>query len=104
MVISQKILMTLPVVTKSDQTIGRIIGFELDSDSQSILNYKVKPNVLSRGLLDGDLIINRGQVVDITEEKFIIDDNFVADKSKEIAIAKKSAKKESPAIAVKEGD
>ena len=82
MKISSEKLTGLIVETQSVQKIGRVESFNIDIDSQSILEYKIKPSNLVEGLIKGDLIISRGQVIDITDKKMIVDDNAVKQKSK----------------------
>lgn len=79
---SQK-LTGLLVETQSGQKLGKIEIFNIDIDSQSIIEYKIKPSNLVQGLVRGELIISRGQVIDITEQKMIVDDNVVSEKTED---------------------
>lgn len=80
MTISHKNLIGLPVQTKSGLLLGKIRGFEIESDGQNILCYIVK----SRNLIDklltekvGEIIISRNQVVSLDEKKMVVDDASV---------------------------
>ena len=69
-------LIGLPVVTESGQELGQLKSFNIDPDTQSILEYEIKPNSLIKGLIEGDLIIPRGQIVDISLKQITVQDNF----------------------------
>ncbi|HBV57995.1 MAG TPA: hypothetical protein DEB73_01900 [Candidatus Magasanikbacteria bacterium] len=68
-------LKNLPVFTQSGIKLGQIFDIEIDLDSQSILRYVVKRGIVSRETL----LIHRGQVVVITDEKIIVEDAVVKD-------------------------
>ena len=59
----------LPVFTQSGVKLGQITDIEIDLDSQSILRYVVKRGIVSRDTL----LIHRGQVISITDEKMTVD-------------------------------
>jgi len=77
MKISSEKLTGLIVETQSGQKVGKVEGFNVDTESQSILEYVVKPSNLVAGLIKGELVVARGQVVDITDKKIVVDDNLV---------------------------
>ena len=95
MLINQKSLIKLPVVTESGRALGQVMDFNIDTDSQSILSYQVKPPRLVEGLLKGSLEINRGQVVDITAKHLIVEDNVVKSDLSLIGQLRKAAAKQS---------
>ena len=66
-------LISLSVETQSGQVLGKVSSFNLETESQSVLEYIVKPNNLVKDLVTKDLIISRGQVIDITTRKIIVD-------------------------------
>lgn len=76
MKISNRQLINLPAVTQSGQDLGIVEDFNIDIESQSVLEYKVKPSSLVRELITGDLVIPRGQIVDITKSNLIVKDSF----------------------------
>lgn len=80
MLIKNENLIDLPVETKNGEPLGRISSFEIDIDSQSILNYRIKPSGLIKELLKEELIINRGQVLSISKEKMVVEDNVAREK------------------------
>jgi len=81
MKINNQQLIGIPVVTQSGNKLGDVEGFNVDIESQSILEYKIRPSNLVKELMVGDFIIPRGQVVDITPKKIIVGDNFSKSKS-----------------------
>ena len=76
MLISCRKLLNNNVITESGKQIGHVVEFNIDIDSQSILNYIVKPDNFLADLFQDDLIINRGQVIEISDQKIIVENNF----------------------------
>lgn len=70
----------LPVETKSGKNLGKVEKFSIETESQSILDYQIKPSNLVAGLIQNNLLISRGQVLDITAKKMVVDDNLVLEK------------------------
>ena len=68
-------LLKLPVYTRSGTRLGKLIGFEFEADSQVIVRYRVRPKGLSARILRSPLLISREQVLSISEEKMVVDDN-----------------------------
>lgn len=66
-------LKNLPVFTRSGIKLGQIADIEIDLDSQSIIRYVVRRGIVSRGIL----LIHRGQVISITNEKMTVEDAVV---------------------------
>ncbi|MDD5290456.1 MAG: hypothetical protein PHT40_04695 [Patescibacteria group bacterium] len=83
MKITSKKLFGLSVETKSGTILGRLDGFAMDTDFQSISEYYIKPEGLVGGLVKNKLIISRGQVLDISAQKMVVDDNYAAGAEKE---------------------
>jgi sporulation protein YlmC with PRC-barrel domain len=73
--LTEKEIKNLPVESKNGTKIGRLIGFEIEPDSQTIINYLVKPKQVVKGIFEGNLIVNREQVIEISKYKMIIDDS-----------------------------
>lgn len=82
MLISDTKLIGMPVETEDKTLVGKIIGLEIEIDSQSILNYRIKPTGVINSLLKNDLIITRGQVLSITAKKMIIASGALKDKKR----------------------
>lgn len=83
--LKKKDLLNLPVYTQSGQHLGRISDFEFEPGTQAIVKYYVKSGGLIKELLQDELLINREQVVSITQDKMTVDDSLVP-----ISDAKKS--------------
>lgn len=81
MLIFSQDLIGLPVFTKLEQELGKISGFDVDIDTQSIIKYYVKKHSILADLLGAkDLIINQSQVVLITAEKMVVDNTVIESK------------------------
>jgi uncharacterized protein YrrD len=78
-ILSRK-LNNLPVETKAGEVLGKINGFAVDTDVQSVLEYYIKPAGMVAGLVKNKLIISRGQIIEITAKKMVVDDNVVKEK------------------------
>lgn len=70
---SLKELKRLSVETKSGIVLGKIVDFLLESDGGVIYQYKVKGSFFSTK----EFLVNREQIIEITEEKMIVYDAVV---------------------------
>jgi sporulation protein YlmC with PRC-barrel domain len=86
MQLNEKELLGLLVETKSGQSLGNISGFEIETDTQQIIKYFVKTNSFIKNFLVPELIVDYRQVISITKEKMVVDDNV----KKETAFVKKT--------------
>ena len=68
-------LIDLPVYTRSNQHLGKVVDFGLDSSTHMISQYYVRSTDLIRGLLTKELIISQSQVVSLTNKKMIVEDS-----------------------------
>lgn len=79
--LSSKQLQHLTVKTQSNVFLGYIIGFEMDTIEQKIINYYVKKGVFANPLLQqlttADHIIHQSQVLSITSERMLVEDAAV---------------------------
>ena len=71
MLIAVKQFLGLPVVTKSGQKLGRVVNCLIETESQNLSQYEVKPSLLTRQ----SLLINRNQVIIIEKDKIIVEDS-----------------------------
>ena len=78
--LNKKYLINLPVFTQSEQTLGKICDFELDSETQKIIKYHVKSEKLIKELLAKELIISSEQVISIDKEKMVVEDSVTKEK------------------------
>lgn len=74
--LSSKDLINLPVYTQSDKYLGKVLSFEMDAETQSIIKYYVKAGNLAADLLgeSKELIVFQNQVISLTEEKMVVED------------------------------
>src|SRR3989339_781984 len=79
MLLSLKQLIGLPVYTKSGELLGDLDELEIDTDGQMVTNYLVGNKNVIKNLWSDKLTVHRSQILDITEEKIIVDD-LVAEK------------------------
>lgn len=91
MLISQKQLLHLPVETKSGEFLGKICSWDMDTENQFVVKYYLKKTNLIQELLtrDQEYIIPSQEVVTITKEKMIVEDNLA--NLKEISFKEKKA-------------
>ncbi len=80
MLIDLKQLKKIKVETQSGQYLGKVIDFELETDNGSIEKYYVKSNLPVVGLFEGELLINKKQIISFDNEKMIVEDNAVKEK------------------------
>ena len=73
-------LIDLPVYTRSNQHLGKVVDFELDSVTHTISQYHVRSTDLISGLLTKELLINQSQVVSLNNQKMVVEDNVAQDK------------------------
>lgn len=64
----------LPVRTESGKSLGLVVDVLIETDTQSVVAYHVKPSRLLPDVLVAPLVIHRTQVIHITEESVIVDD------------------------------
>ena len=67
-------LINLSVYTQSGQHLGRIDSFDVDIDTHTVTHYYVKTGLI-KGLWYQQLIIAQSQVITITKDKMIVEDN-----------------------------
>lgn len=98
MSLSSKDLINLPVYTQSDKYLGKVLSFEIDADTQTVIKYYVRAGSLAAELLgeSKELIISQNQVISLTEEKMVVEDLVGMDLAEE----KKQASKNKEAVPV----
>lgn len=77
--VHHKELINLSVETKSGDYLGKISNLEIDLDSQSIISYDVKETNILKGALKNKLLISRNQVISISKERMIVNDNVLTE-------------------------
>ena len=81
MFIKAKKIINNKVVTQSGQLLGRVVDFEIDTSNQSIIKYYTHEDLL--GFLKEPLIIDSNQVVEIKDNKIIVEDSVIPQKISE---------------------
>jgi len=71
MLIKAKKVIGSKVTTKSGQSLGKVVDFEVDTSSQSISKYHV------HSFLKESLIIDINQVIEIREDEIIVEDTLI---------------------------
>lgn len=75
MKIKNKQLLGLPVVTASGQSLGKVCGWELDTDTHQIEKYEVKTSGFIAHPFANILLINNSQIIDISLKRVVVEDN-----------------------------
>lgn len=76
-------LINLPVYTQSSRHLGRIDSFEVDIDTHTITHYHIKTGLI-KGLWHQQLVIATSQVISISKEKMVVEDNVKQEKATEL--------------------
>ncbi|OGY45886.1 MAG: hypothetical protein A2744_00865 [Candidatus Buchananbacteria bacterium RIFCSPHIGHO2_01_FULL_44_11] len=71
-------LINLPVYTQSGQNLGRIVSFDFDIESHLVVNYHVSTGLI-KGLWHQHLLVHRSQVVSISKDRMLVEDNVSKD-------------------------
>lgn len=71
-----------PVFTESGEQVGRLSGLIVDAETHEVIQYAVKKSGTLEIILPKEFLVNRTQVVSISEEKIVIKD---AEVSEEVA-------------------
>ncbi|MBU4421598.1 PRC-barrel domain-containing protein [Candidatus Parcubacteria bacterium] len=99
MILSLKKIIGLKVETKSGRHLGHLRDLDLDTETFEIVKIYVRPSGIVKGLVAGDLIISKSNVISISEEKIIVDDLAEKELTENIQ-GEKIATLESPASAM----
>ena len=66
----------LPVYTQAEMFLGKVVKVEMAPDGQTVQKYIVQGANPLKNLLSGQLVIDVSQVISITTEKIIVEDNW----------------------------
>ncbi|HLD61248.1 MAG TPA: PRC-barrel domain-containing protein [Patescibacteria group bacterium] len=75
MVINLQSLLHLPVFTKSGTNLGKVHDLKIDVDTHAIKQYIVESGLIAKH----HYLIGPAQVIEITEEKIVVDDTITKD-------------------------
>jgi sporulation protein YlmC with PRC-barrel domain len=78
-VISGKKIIGLTVKNESGDILGKVYNFELEVDSQLVLEYHIKGEGLLKKFMTPEIIVHRSQVKSISEEEMIVDDVSISE-------------------------
>lgn len=76
--IKTTLLLNLPVYTTVGFYIGRVVNIEVDPINQSIIFYQVRSKFKLNNLWHKKILISPRQVLKITNQSMIIEDNWQA--------------------------
>lgn len=85
----KKDLIGLPVETRSGMPVGKLIDVEIDQEAHLVANYQVKATRLLPGLFSKSLMVSRQQIVSVSKEKIVVEDNVLKEKAGVFEPAKK---------------
>lgn len=66
----------LPVYTQAGVFLGKVTKVELVPDGQAVQKYIVQSVNPLKNLISGQLVIDVSQVISVTAEKIIVEDNW----------------------------
>ena len=84
--LSNKQILNLPVYTRSEDFLGRIIGFEIDAANHQIVQYHVGSSSSMKNILKNkpDFLISENQVIEVNEEKMTVEDLVIKELEEDI--------------------
>lgn len=63
----------MPVYTEGSVHLGKVAGFEMDSETGKVLTFYVKTGLI-KDLLSHQLTVNFSQIISIDKEKMIVNE------------------------------
>ncbi|MBU0671156.1 MAG: hypothetical protein ABH835_04910 [Patescibacteria group bacterium] len=83
--LTNKQILNLPVYTVSQDFLGRIASFNIDSEDRNITTYHIGVSSFVKKLLSNtpELIISDAQVISVTEEKMTVKDAVIKEEVQE---------------------
>lgn len=73
------------VITDKKRKVGRVVDFTVDDTNYFITKIYIRPT-LSKSLLSGNLIVDRSQVVEVTDKVVVVKDTFLEAREKKRSI------------------
>ena len=64
----------LPVITQQGVHLGHVVSLDIEIETHTITHYHVRTGII-RGLWHQELLIAASQVVSISPEKMVVEDN-----------------------------
>ena len=83
--LNQKQLNNLPVYTRSGAFLGRIADYILDTQTHQIVQYLVGSSSWLKNILSqqAELLVASDQVISLSEEKMVVQDAIIKDRTNE---------------------
>lgn len=92
MLVRARELLNLSVVTRSGAPLGRLVGFEFETESQTILRYEVR-----RSLFGAPFLVSRDQVISIDANQMTVEDAVIpVARDRKLAVGKSGVLPEAP--------
>lgn len=82
MLVSHKKLIGIKVECKNGVELGKLAGFNIDTDNHLIVNYRVKTKISIEKIFDNLLLVSPSQVIEIKKDKMIVEDLCLKDLQK----------------------
>ncbi len=76
MILKKQEIINLPVYTQSGQHLGKVVDFELSSNSHTIEKYIIRSGLIVGGILQKDLLIAPSQIIKLSKEKMTVEDTL----------------------------
>jgi sporulation protein YlmC with PRC-barrel domain len=90
MIIRAKNIIGTKVITQAGQQLGKVVDFEINSLEQNITKYYVQGEFLR--FLKEPLMIDASQVIEIKQDRIIVEDSVISEKETEKKVAMNYAK------------
>lgn len=75
--IREKNLLHLPVFTQSGKGLGKVVGFDLNTETHVVTTYYIKTHRLLSRPFGSELVVAPSQVIKITKEKMVVEDLWI---------------------------
>lgn len=76
MILKKQEIINLPVYTQSGQHLGKVVDFEIASQTHTIEKYVIRNNTIVGSILQKDLLISPSQVISISKNKMVVEDTL----------------------------
>lgn len=77
MVLNTKALLGVPVVTRSGQTVGKVVSFDLDAATGRMQAMHVHAKGIMAVVMDGDSIVPWDAIIEMSLDQVVIADGTV---------------------------
>ncbi len=95
MLIDLEQMIGIDVETKNGFILGKLDGLVLETESQTIHQYKVKQSGISH-IFDNEILIHKNQIISIEKNKITVDDSTIPEDATQI---KNKKENQQPTIA-----